>query len=113
MQENHSVYLLKFSMSKKTDVCLVSADKSKRKAIRSGSMLWSSILNRKGRTKINSQVDKYLFNWIIQHPQVVQSPIVNKCLKVFIDSHFGPRLVPKLLLQVSVGELHNRMVVLL
>ena len=41
------------------------------------------------------------------HPQVVQSPIFNDCLKVNIDGHTEPKIVPKLLLQVSVRELHN------
>ena len=44
------------------------------------------------------------------HPQVVQSPIINDCLKVSIDSHTRPQIVPKLLLQVSVRELHNSLV---
>ena len=37
----------------------------------------------------------------------MQSPIVNDCLKVKIDCHTEPQLVPKLLLQVSVRELHK------
>ena len=44
------------------------------------------------------------------HPQVVQSPIFNYCIKVNIDGHTGPQIVPKLLLRVSVGEIHNRLV---
>ena len=43
----------------------------------------------------------------MHHPQVVQSPIVNDCLKVKIDGHNELQLVPKLLLHVSVRELHN------
>ena len=46
----------------------------------------------------------------MNHPQVVQSPIVNYCLKVKLDGHTEPQLVPKLLLQVSVIELHNNLV---
>ena len=37
----------------------------------------------------------------------MQSPISNDCLKVSIDGHYEPQLVPKVLLQVSVWELHN------
>ena len=44
------------------------------------------------------------------HPQVLQSPIVNYCLKMKIDGHTEPLLVPELLLQVSVRELHNTLV---
>ena len=47
----------------------------------------------------------------MHHPQVVQSPIYNDCLKVNISSHTRPQIVPKLLLQVSVREIHNRLVI--
>ena len=40
----------------------------------------------------------------------MKSPISNDCLKVYIDGHSEPQLVPKFLLQVSVWELHNIMV---
>ena len=46
----------------------------------------------------------------MHHPQVVQSPIVNDFLKVKIDGHNEPQLVPKLLLQVYVRELHSNLV---
>ena len=73
-------------------------------------MLWSSIPKRKVHTKINQQVKKSLYNWILQHLQVLQSPISKDCLKVSIDGHYEPQLVSKLLLQVSVWGRHNRMV---
>ena len=47
----------------------------------------------------------------MHHPQVVQSPIENDCLKVKIDGYTEPQLVPKLLLHVSVRELHNNLVI--
>ena len=37
-------------------------------------------------------------------------PISNDCLKVIFDDHKEPQLVPKLLPQVSVREMHNRLV---
>ena len=46
----------------------------------------------------------------MHHPQVVQSPIVNDCLKVRIDGRTEPQLVPKLLLCVSVRELCDNLV---
>ena len=46
----------------------------------------------------------------MHHPKVVQSPIFNYCLKVNIDGHTRPQIVPKLLLQVSVRELRNSLV---
>ena len=67
--------------------------------------------NRKGNSKIDEQIKKSLYKWIIHHPQVVQLPIVNDCLKVKIDGHAEPQLVTKMLLQVSVRELHNKLVI--
>ena len=46
----------------------------------------------------------------MHHSQVVQSPIANNCLKVKIGGYTEPQLVPKLLLRVSVRELHNNLV---
>ena len=66
--------------------------------------------NRKSNSKNDEQIKKSLYNWIIHHPQVVQSPIVNDFLKVKIDGHTEPQLVPNFLLQVSVREIHNNLV---
>ena len=46
----------------------------------------------------------------MHHPQVVQPPIVNDCLKLKIDGPTEPQLTPKLLLKVSVRELRNNIV---
>ena len=56
------------------------------------------------------QIKRKLYTWITRHPQVVQSPISNDCLKVVLYDQTEPTLVSKLLLQVSVRELHNRLV---
>ena len=66
---------------------------------------------RKGHSKINDQIKRNLYTWITGHTQVVQSPISNNCLKVMLDDKAEPQLVPKLLLQVSVRELHNSLVI--
>ena len=65
---------------------------------------------RKGHKKISEEISKSLYNWIIHHPQFLQSPIANDGLKVKIDGYTEPQLVPKCLLQVSVRELHNNLV---
>ena len=65
---------------------------------------------RNGHSKINEQIKSNLYAWITRHPQVVQSPISNDCLKVMLDDQTEPQLVPKLLLQVSIRELHNSLV---
>ena len=59
-------------------------------------------IKRKGHSKINEQIKCNLYTWITRHPQVVQSPISNDCLKVMLDDQTEPQLVPKLLFQVSV-----------
>ena len=65
---------------------------------------------RKGHSKINEQIKRNLYTWITRYPQVVQSPIYNDFIKVMLDDQTEPQLVPKLLLQVSVRELHNSLV---
>ena len=60
--------------------------------------------------KISEEIGKSIYKFIINHPQVVQSPIVNDCLEVKIDGYTEPQLVPKLLLRVSVKEIHNNRV---
>ena len=73
-------------------------------------MFWSSIPKRCSHTKSNECVKKYPYKFILQHSQVVQSPIAIGFLKLSIDGQAVPQLVPKLLLQESVRELHNIMV---
>ena len=84
------------------------AAKSRRKSMKVCNSLWKK--KRKGHSKINDQIKRNLYTWITRHPQVVQSPISNYCLKVVLDDQTEPQLVPKFLLQVSVIELHNSLV---
>ena len=72
-------------------VCQVGAAKSMQQAIRAVSMLWLSTTKRKGHTKTNAQVKKYLYNWILQYPQVVKFPTANYHLKVSIYGHSEPQ----------------------
>ena len=60
--------------------------------------------------KIQSTGQKSLYNWTLTQPQFAVSPIENYCLKLSINSQSEPQLVPKLILRVSVRELHNSMV---
>ena len=89
-------------VKKKTDTRRVRAAKSKCKAIKSGTTPWALKPKRKINSKINDQIKKSLYIWIMHHPQVVKLPIFNDCLKLSIDGHTETQLVPKLLLQVSV-----------
>ena len=72
--------------------------------------LWTKKPKRKRHSKINDQIKRNMYTWITHNPQVVQSPISNNCLKVMFDYQKEPQLVPKLLLQVSVRELHKSFV---
>ena len=86
------------------------AAKMKRKSMKVCNSLWTKKTKRKGHSKINEQIKRNLYTWITRHPQVVQSPISNDCLKVVLYDQTEPQLVPKLLLQVYVRELHNSLV---
>ena len=68
----------------KTDVHSVCAAKSKRKSIRAGIVLGSGISKQRNHIKSNQQVKKALYDWDLQHPQVVVSPMANYCLKLSI-----------------------------
>ena len=92
-----------------TAKCRFVTAKSKRKSMKVCNSFWKR-KGKKGHSKINEQIKRNLYTWIIRHPQVVQSPISNDCLKVVLDDQSEPQLVPKLLLQVSVRELHNSLV---
>ena len=74
-----------------------------------GNILWTK-KNRKGHSKINEHIKRNLYTWITRHPQVVQSPISNDSIKFMLDDQTEPQLIPKLLLQLSVRELHNSLV---
>ena len=88
----------------------VGAAKSKCKAIKFVNSLWALKPNRKLNSNIDEQIKNSLNTWIMYHPHVMQSPIANDCLKVKTYGHTEPQLVPKLLLQVSVIELHKNLV---
>ena len=96
---------------KKTAFHQVGADKSKPKANKFGNTPCSLKQKQKGHSKISEQIKKSLYNWIMHHAQVMQSPIENDCLQVKIDGYTEPQLVPKLLLQVSVREIDKNLVI--
>ena len=79
---------------KKTATRRVGADKSKRNAITYGTTLWALKQKRKGNSKINDYIKEFLYYWIMHNSHVVQSPIANDCLKVKIDGHTDPQLLP-------------------
>ena len=58
-------------VKKRTATRQVRADRSKCNAIKSGTTPWALKPNRKVNSKINDQIKKSLYNWIMHHPQVV------------------------------------------
>ena len=60
----------------KYTIRLVRASKSNRNAVKKETMLWSMKTKGTRNSKINNQIKNFLYNWIISHPQVVQSPIL-------------------------------------
>ena len=60
----------------------------KKKAVGKCTSLWSNIKNQnfilKGYTKSNVTVKLDIYDWFIQNPMVVQSPIETDHLKVYI-----------------------------
>ena len=59
-------------VKKKTAIRQVGAAESKRKEIKSVTTLWELRPKQKVNSKISNQIIKSLYNWIINHPQVVQ-----------------------------------------
>ena len=94
----------------KTEKRRIVAAKYKRKAMKVGNNLWAKKTKRKGHSKINEQIKRNLYTWITRHPQVVQSPISNDCLKVILYYQSKTQLVPIFLIRVSLRELHNSLV---
>ena len=88
----------------------VGVSKYKHKSIRYGTTSWALKQKLKLNPRIDGQINKTLYNWIMHHTKVVQSQIVNDCLKVKIDGRTEQQLVPKLLLQVYVREIHTNLV---
>ena len=64
-------------MRKKPATCRFGASKSKRKSIKYGTTQWALKQKRKGNSKIDEQINKSLYNWIMHHPQLVIAQLVD------------------------------------
>ena len=84
-----------FDVKKITEICRIT------QSHKVGDILWTN-KKRKGHSKINDQIKRNMYVWITRHPQAVQSPIYNKCLKVIFNYQKEPQLDLKMLLQVSI-----------
>ena len=57
---------------KRNAIQQVWAAKSKRKAIKAGTTIWTKKAKQKLNSKMNDQIKKSLYNWIIRHPEVFE-----------------------------------------
>ena len=73
---------------------------------------WSDVAKRRGHSKwkITEGVRMALHDWILSHPRVVQSPIASDTLLVRNAETGKKERVGKLLLEISVRELHNDLI---
>ena len=70
---------------------------------------WSNVKSRKGYSKVSPEIRFIFLEWFMNHPNVVESPITNETLLVRNLVTGQKERVNKLLLQISIRELHNDM----
>ena len=76
--------------------------------INENNILWSSVKSRKGYSKVSIELRKKLFDWIIKHPDIVDSPLSNDTILIKNPSNSNEKIrVGKLLRNISIRELHN------
>jgi hypothetical protein len=72
---------------------------------------WSRVKARLGHSKVTPIIRQKLHEWILDHPHVIDSPIAKDCLWIKDpEAPEGRKRVGKLLLEISVRELHNDLV---
>jgi hypothetical protein len=71
---------------------------------------WSRVKARKGFSKIMPEIREKLNQWILGHPQVIQSPITIDTLLLPGRETGVVMCVPKLLIEISIRELHNDLI---
>ena len=70
-----------------------------------------SVKKRKNYSKVTPELIDYLHEWIVNYPQVVNSPISNDTLLVPNHKQPGKEIrVSKFLFQISINELHNNLI---
>jgi hypothetical protein len=76
-----------------------------------GNARWWNILKRhhKGTRTIPSSIRDAVVDWVVKHENVIPSPIVSETLFVKLPGSTQKQRVTKLLLEIPVRELHNRM----
>ena len=62
---------------------------------------WSRVKLGRGYTKVSVELRKKLYDWVLDHPHVVNSPITNDTI-IIRDEHNEKTRVGKILLQISI-----------
>jgi hypothetical protein len=89
---------------------MANAEKKRRRLSENiDSVSWSNVQSRKGYSKVSPEVRSKFLEWFMNHPNVVESPIVNETIFVKNIVTGQKERVNKLLLQISIRELHNDM----
>jgi hypothetical protein len=73
------------------------------------SVSWANVQSRKGYSKVSPEIRSKFLEWFMAHPYVVESPISNETVLVHNLLTGAKERVNKLLLQISIRELHNDM----
>ena len=99
-------------LSFRTAQRLLSAAESKRGKLteRAEGVSWSQVKARRGHRKVTEEIRMALHEWIFAHPRVVNSPIANDTLLVLNPQTGKKERTGKLLLEISVRELHNDLI---
>jgi hypothetical protein len=83
------------------------ANERKRLTEKEEGVLWSSVKRRKGRSKVGPESRKESPDWIMNHENVVASPIAKDTLLVLNKEAGEKERAGKLPLETSVRKLHN------
>ena len=71
-------------------------------------IVWSSVQSRKGYSKVSPALREKLYDWILKHPEIINSPISNDTILIRNPTNANEKIrVGKLLRNISIRELHN------
>ena len=85
--------------------------RSERNGVEPTGTIFSQVARSKGWTEVNKELEERVHSFIVNHPNLEQSLIMNGYVSVR-DKADPTKVekVPKLLLQVSIRELHNNLI---
>jgi hypothetical protein len=84
--------------------------KRKRLTRKEEGLMWSQVAKRKGHSKVTPEIRKKLFQWFLDCEYIIPSPIANDTLLVSNPDRNEKERVSKLLLEITMRELHNLLI---